>query len=252
MSDENDQNIFGTPAPASTENPASPENPFANQLSGILREDGQVKFTTVESALESIPHAQAHIAKVEAEALAQRARTTELEAELNRTKGALEAVEKLGTTPKIEPNVSTPAAPVVPAVDIDSQIEAKVAASLKANADAERASNNVSSVTAALQEKYGETASQKFYEKASEVGLSKEQINTLAATSPAAVLAYFPEVKQDITNVSVSTTSVPATPVIDFTKPLGVPEKSVLFGSDTKDVLAEWQRHGEFVKVQNS
>jgi len=72
MSDPTPQEPVVSPEPTTapqvaTPEPVDPNSLFANQLANIKSDDGRQKYADVNTALESVPHAQAHIAAQAAE-----------------------------------------------------------------------------------------------------------------------------------------------------------------------------------------
>ena len=249
MTQETDQSIFGQGGEQPpTESPEAVANPFADKLKTITREDGTPKYETVEAALDALPHANQHISTLEQELAKLREEKEAQTSELLRAKGALEAVDRL--VPQGQPtpvNAEPPAAAPAQEEAVDVTEIARQAALEAVNQDrtvaVEKA--NLASVVEQISQQYGDTAEQRFYGKAEELGMSREEINALARTKPKAVLALFPEVKQGTVNVGSSTLSVPAskTPERNADGSLPAPERSVLVGANSKDLINEWKRH---------
>lgn len=250
MTNETDQSIFGKQdtSPAGGVSPETPSNPFADKLMAIQREDGTPKYDSVEAALEALPHANQHISTLEQELLALREEKEQQQAELLRAKGALEAVDRL--VPQGQPNpvnAEPPAAATPQEEAVDVTGIARQAALDAVNQDravaVEKA--NLDSVVNQISQQFGESAEQRFYGKAQELGMSKEEINALARIKPKAVLALFPEVKQGTVNVGTSSMSVHAekAPERNADGSLLPPAQSVLTGATSKALISEWQRH---------
>jgi len=178
MSDQ-DTTIFNkdtnvAPATADTTVTTDPSNTvqIPDSVSEMIGEGR--KYKTVEDALNSIPHAQTHIEKLETEN------------EDFRTKVAaattLDSVlEKIDSTPKTEPNQTSTS------VD-DTNLDARIMQALDAKDLAATRKANQAAVTSTLIELYGDKAEEAYVEIATDSGLSVEALNTLAATSPQAVL----------------------------------------------------------------
>lgn len=258
---QDEQQQQQAPAPQENQQPQSPapqQSPFADKLQTITREDGTPKFQSVEAALESIPHANAHIAKLEEELANERRAKGELTDELNRAKGALEAVDRL-VPPKQEQQPSTPAQQPAPeqgdVVDIDALVTEKVTQTLTLQEQKNIQKANQAAVISAMSEKFGEEAESKFYSKAAELGLTNDEMNDLARTKPRAVVALFPELSQPADkSVSIKTSSShvseqqPVTRNADGSLP--PPENSILIGATSKDLMSEWRRHKPDVAAQ--
>jgi len=175
MVDQTNTSIFNqetaTPAPEIT--PAPKEDPSATLLASILAEDGRQKYATVEDAIKSISHSQEHIRRLEQE-------TAALNEEIARRKTAEEVLEEIKATKPVE---ATPS----PGIDY-SQVESLVDQRLQATEQRKVASDNTSKVVSVMSEKFGDKAEEVFIKTAQDSGISVDQLNALAASSPMAVL----------------------------------------------------------------
>ena len=106
----------------------------------------------------------------------------ELRAEVARRQSAEEVLQRLESK-----TTEKPETPSVGTVDL-AQIEQLVDSRLTARQTAELQKNNLKSVVSKVNEVYGDKAEEMFYTTAKEAGLSMEQVNSLAATAPSAVL----------------------------------------------------------------
>ena len=181
-----DQTIFNkepTQEPTSTEDvkqQSDPNAPFANMLESIKTEDGRQKYADVSAALASVPHAQKHISDLEAEA-------EELRLELAKRQAAEEALQSFKENHQVA---------ATPAEEVDySKIADYVQQTLTEKETQATQSQNLNDVVQHMKTAYSEKAEEVFYAKAQEVGLSVDQINQLAAQSPAAALKLIGETK---------------------------------------------------------
>lgn len=181
----NNQN---TPAPQDQNNGGSnPPTPSSNDalahlLSGIKNERGEQKYKSVEDALNALKHSQDYIPQLSdklrqqeqelAEAKAQAAKIAELE-------NTLKALTQPSQTPASQPAVQGLTA---------EEVAALVNKTLTQTQQAELAKNNLSSVVDTVRKEFGEKAEEVFYGKARDLGMSMEEINSLAARSPVAAL----------------------------------------------------------------
>lgn len=133
------------------------------------------KYSSVEDALKSVPHAQKHISTLEVE-LAQ------VKEELTKRRTTEELLAEIKSSGI--PNVDTTTKPGV----TPDQIEQLVNQSLAQKEIQNKAKDNVNKVTSAFTEKYGEKAEEIYIKIAKESGLTIKDLNNLAATSPSAVL----------------------------------------------------------------
>ena len=191
------------------------------------------KYQSPEDALKSVPHAQKHIetlefelAQVKAE-LTKRKTTQEL---LDEIKSGAQPVEN--TTPRAEVNQDT--------------LEQLVSSTIEKREQATKAKTNASQVANKFTEKFGATAEAAYNQIAKEAGLTVQQLNNLAATSPNAVLKLAglngAVTTSTTTKGSINTQSLTGTPVENTAR---VPR-----GASTKDLVKAWKAAGEKVKSQ--
>lgn len=181
------ENIFGsngmTPSTPTTPAQANPLEALANQLAAIKNESGEQKYKTLDDALKALQHSQQYIPQL-TQTLAEK------EAELAQAKAAAARVEELERsvqqllTPSKAPEQTTPAQPAI----TPEAIAALVKQTLTQNQVEQTSSQNLATVVQAAKAAFGDKADELFYGKAQTLGMSKEAINSLAATSPAAVL----------------------------------------------------------------
>jgi len=178
MSDQ-DTTIFNnttTTEPATTEPVVPPDPSTAIQVPDSVAEligEGR-KYKTIEDALNSIPHAQTHIEKLETE-------HEEYRTKLAAATTLDSVLDKIDSTPKTE---TTPISAEVNSNDL----ETRIAQVLDAKDIAATQQANQTTVTQKLTEIYGEKARDAYLEIASNNGLTVEALNNLASTSPQAVL----------------------------------------------------------------
>lgn len=205
-----DQNIFGENQNPATQpqNNGAPGNgaptPQSDQLGNLLgmikNERGEQKYKTVEEALNALAHSQAYIPQLKAELDATKNSLSEAEA----AKAKIQELEQtvLRLTQNNTPNVDQP-------VGLSEEdIAALVTKTLQRNQEAAIQKQNLDSVVNKVREVHGEKAAEFFYGKAKELGLSQEQINSLAASSPQAALSLLGVGTANIPNRSAPNTSI--------------------------------------------
>jgi len=136
------------------------------------------KYKNVEDALKSVPHAQAHIDRLEEE-------LSTLREQAAKSKTIDEVLEKIDAT-----KTSEQAHQQVQELDVDEIIKrAKegVVNDLSAQEVAAKEQANVDVVINKMSEVYGEKAEEAFIKAAQDSGLTVEAMNKLAAQSPSAV-----------------------------------------------------------------
>lgn len=240
MSDQD--NIFtGTTNPETPEQNAPvqqaqpdtsvPKNDFADLLKSITAEDGRQKYSDVESALKSLPHAQQHISKLEQE-------MAELKAELEKRKTAEEIVSRIESSGRKQEE-ATPSKPAI----TSEQIEALVDKRLSAKEQFNKEQSNIRKVVDTMSKMYGEKSEEVFYSKAAEAGLDRAMINRLAAVSPEAAMRIVGKVEAGgIPPKTFSNTNSDAA----FTnKP--VPSAKLPPYPTTKDMVAAWKASKELI-----
>lgn len=242
---QTEQNTQQTERPSVETNTQS-QNGLSHLLTAIKNEKGETKYGTVEDALKGAAHAQELILKNHSELSNLRAEVQRLREENAEYKGAVSAMNSFNQP-------SQPAPQSQPAKENGSDevnLEELVSNVIKRREDGRTAEANIRSVAVALKEKFGDKAEESFYQKASELGLTRQAMNNLAAQSPTAVLAFF-EGKQatniNPTQTSVNTAAMPPTNAVDLKAPLPRGEKSVLLGMSQAELIDEMRRHKERV-----
>lgn len=232
-----EQSVFEpTPAavvPQPTAEPVTPAaNPADQLLSMVVNDQGQPKYNSMEDAIKGLVASQQHIAKIETENATLRQASTEAKS----VDDILAAVQ----ASKGEQEPAQPAAPTTPQVTEDD-IAKLIGNSLDQRAVQEKVSGNVSTVTARMQELFGDKAEETFYAKASEKGLDRETINSIAGKSPQAVFDLF----------GIESATSPATPAPTHTSVFGSPgnnepakAKSAMGYITTKELLDSWNATG--------
>lgn len=172
-----DQNNGGsnTPTPSSNDQ-------LATLLSGIKNERGEQKYKSVEDALNALKHSQDYIPQL-SDKLRQQ------EQELAEARAAAAKISTLEETLKTLTQQQSQASstPAPQGLNAD-QVAALVSQTLTKQQQADLAKNNLTSVVSKVKESFGEKAEEVFYGKATEVGMSMEEINALAARNPTAAL----------------------------------------------------------------
>ena len=153
-------------------------------LSGIKNERGEQKYKSVEDALKALNHSQNFIPQLQGQLEAKEAALLAAQSKDAEIAALQETVAKL--TQKITEATNTQGQPV----DEDAIAEI-VGRQLQREQAAKKQQDNLGIVTGALGKQFGDKAADVFYGKAQELGMTREQINELAASSPQAVLTMF-------------------------------------------------------------
>lgn len=144
------------------------------------------KYRDVNSALNSIKPAQEHIQKLENDNKELREKVQQLESDLQARESVQSVLDKLGKTGDSEQQNS---------LDPES-VKQLVYGALEERETVTTAKQNVQTVNDKLVSTFGEKAREVVAQKASDLGMSVNDLQQLAARSPKAVLAYF-DVKEN-------------------------------------------------------
>ena len=195
------------------------------------------KYQSVEDALSSVPHAQKHIQTLESE-------LAEVKEELVKRKTTEDLLDEIksgivpqDTTESVQYN--------------QDNLEQLVGQALE-NRDLQKTAHaNTKSVSARFMEQYGEKAEEVYNSVAKESGLTVEQLNSLSATSPDAVLKLsgLEKRSQEIEKSSgtVNTEALESTP-----KDNSELSARVKQGASTKDLVDAWKTAGEKAKQRRA
>lgn len=160
---------------------ANDEQTLTDQTKALIGEGK--KYKDLDAALGSIAPSQAHIAKLEAEAETVQVQMAELREAAAKAATMDDVLNKI--TPQGTPEPQAP-------VGLNAEdVATLVARQLKANTAEDLYNTNAGAVATALQDSYGTEAEVKYAEKAAEFGMSVQDLNKLAGSSPKAVLAMF-------------------------------------------------------------
>ena len=229
----------GETPPADPVVPVVPPTPVLPTEVAELVGEGK-KYRTAEDALKAIPHAQKHITTLEEEA-------KQLREELAKRKTSEELLEEFRAT-GFQPPLADKQGQGTP-VDV----EAIVASVLAKKEAATTAQKNISTVVSTFQNTFGDkTKAEEMYNKvAEESGLSISVLNSLAATSPEAVLRL-----AGITRKQTETTPGKVQGTVNAQafgdKPNSELSARLKSGASTKDMVNAWRIAGEKVKQKLS
>lgn len=150
--------------------------PLVDLLKEIRNPDGSQKFGDVTGLAKGYQHSQSFIQTLMEE-------KKQLEEQLNSYKSQSDKTSELERTvqellQQRNQNTTTPVTP--------EQIAEMVNRSLDTRSVKEKQAANLATVTSTLQQAFGADAETKFYGKAAELGMSREEINALAAQNPKA------------------------------------------------------------------
>lgn len=226
--------LFNQPEATTTppvDNSTASIEAFANQLFAIKNDKGEPKYNSLTTALDALKHSQEYIPQLKTENTSLNAEVERLKAELAQRASLEEQLAKFTTTRQPEP--ATPTSEPAKAFD-ESALQEMVQRTLSQEQAKTVAASNIQQVRTALVSKFGEKAQEEVKARASELGLTMEQIDGMAASSPKALLHLFGASPASTTAAPVrSSVTLPETPRQEGVKH---PGKSLLRGAKTKDV----------------
>lgn len=209
--------------------PAIPED-----LSGWIGEGK--KYSSLEEALKSIPHAQQHISTLE-----------------NDNKAFKEQIEKVKSMEELLEQIKTQQAPkdgnTNPQVSYDAddllsklsgQLDSLVEQKLTLKNQQEVQSKNTKTVVDSFKEAYGDKAEEAYNRLSEDIGMDVATLNSLASTSPKALLKMAGINSQKAPVISnKSTVNTEAF----YTNANNQPQqaKPVMFGASSSEVQAAWR-----------
>lgn len=193
------------------------------------------KYGTVNSALEAIPHAQSHIATLEAE----NARLRE-----EATKGA--------TTADILDSINAQNKPTSDPVTVDpSAIATQVINTLNEQDALKQTEDNIAQADQETIAAYGDKAGQLTVDVAAKLGVGLDFMQKIAGESPKAFAKLLSDNKTEVQlppAVTQSSINIQALANAGGADELSRPTKSVLSGASQTEVLAEFRRCGKLAE----
>lgn len=244
MSDQN--SIFNDPnaAPPQNQNPPGnggtpQDDDLATLLSGIKNERGEPKYKSVQDALKALQHSQEYIPTLKQTKEELEQKLAEAMTEVAKVKTLEQTVAELAQRITNAPTNTA----VVP-VD-EGKIAELVNRTLTQAQQATLQRTNLQSVVAAVKTVYGDKAEEVFYNKANELGMSRDEFNAMAARSPKAVLSLIGVGENKSTTTAQGVNTVGFQPKPDsFIKRNG---KSVLSGAGAREIAQEREASNQMV-----
>lgn len=169
-----------TPQEQQTAPAKSEDSHFDQMLKGITNQEGKPKYTSVQQALGSIPHAQKHINQLETENQQLKDELTSIKEQLEEYK---ERVERFDT---VENLLEQRESKGLSQEELDQYLEQK----LQQRETVKTVQQNQASVVRSLVEMFGDqaTAEREFMALQNDLGVD---LTELSGKSPKAVLRYF-------------------------------------------------------------
>lgn len=242
----NQENTDTNPNPPAGSNPANVQapDPVATMLLNIKNENGEPKYKDLNTALQALQASQEYIPTLKTQMETEKAEAQRLRLEVARLSTIEETV--LALTQRQQAPTGTP-----PVGLDEGQIAELVNRTLTAKEQQATSAANVQSVVSTLQSVFGTDAEKKFIEKAQEMGMSVQEMNTLAAKSPKAVLSMLgvtgqsaPKPNTSATQGTVNTSAFQPNPQTF----VGRNNKSMMIGATTQDLQMESKAANQMVE----
>lgn len=230
------ESIFAGATPPTDDpntNPATQTSQIPQELVELVGEGK--KYKTVDEALKSVPHAQTHIQKLEAELAAKNEALMKAKA----IEDLLEEVKKTAPPVIQPPSVQTQEVNPEDIVKTVDQVVERRLAIQEAN---RRAQVNTTSVVNAFTKRFGDNSEKEYIKIAEESGLSIEALNRLAATSPAAVLKLAGiQETPEVNHTPGKTAGTVNTEAFRSQQPPGTTQSAKVQGGKTSDLVSAWR-----------
>lgn len=209
-------------------------DPFATLLASVKNERGEQKYKDVNEAFNGLKHAQEYIPTLKNELSQKDQALAAAQARIN------ELLEANNSLISLTSNQQTQSQPTPQGLD-EKQIADLIAHTIDQRATQQTSQQNVATVVSTLQSVFGADAEKTFYGKAAELGMSVQEMNTLAAKSPKAVLKML-----GVDGSAQKVNGIPNTGTINTTNFntqkesfVGRNNKSALIGATTDDLNQE-------------
>jgi hypothetical protein len=216
-------------APAAQQQAPDSSSLFADQLKGILNEQGQQKYDSLPKALEGLAHSQQYIPQLKTELLSKEAELVALRAQVAQQASIEDVVSRLSSQQKAPQELGTP--PATSGLD-EQAVMQLVQQQLGQAKQLDQQSANTAQVQQALSSKFGDKAAEMVQIKARDLNTTPEALGQLAKQNPSLVLALFNTSASSTTSPTIGSVNIP--PYSTDRPPLEKPTKSLLSGATSK------------------
>lgn len=234
--------LFNNDKPQNT----NPNPSVEDLLSGIKRDDGTPKYSSVEEALKALQESQKFIPQVLDEKKGVEAKLQELQEELTKRKTLEELTETLKSKPQPIGNDPTATPSDTPKgvnpEDIEKLLEEKLAQREAKSVQ----KSNYESVVAQLSSKFGDKAKEHIQKTAEQLGTTPEDLKKIASENPKLALRLLDnDGSLQTPNSNKSTINPPRT--IEENNQMPEFEKGAVRGGLTDKEMAErWREVGSY------
>lgn len=201
---------------------APTDNSYADLLGLIKNERGEPKYKTVQDAFVALKHSQEYIPQLTTQLSQKDSELATARQEAAKIAELERSIEAL--TRKETPALETPSGGVT-----EEQIAELVNRTLTRKQGEDTQKSNLSRVVNEMQQKFGADAEKAFYTKATELGMSVQEFNKLAATTPLAVL--------NLLGVQAATKPQHTTQPAQFNTEAFQPQQNSFVGRNAKPML---------------
>lgn len=247
MADQANENvtntIFNSEAPVNQvddnqpiEQKASQPLPIPEELQDFIGEGK--KYSSIEDALKSIPHAQKHISTLEQENQTYKQQVEKVKS-MEELLEQMKAQQNTKEQPTVAPVGNEGADDLLDklAQQMETLVEQKLA--MKQQQDVQQ--QNKAKVVDAFKQAYGDKANEVYTKLSEETGMPLEALNNLAATSPKALMKLAGLSGQAMQSSQKPNSSVNTEAFIANASSKPVEAKPVMYGATTADILSTWR-----------
>jgi hypothetical protein len=233
-----------TPQPGNGGN--SQNDQLTTLLAAIKNERGEPKYKTVEDALKALQHSQEYIPTLKQTKEELEARLQAVSAKADKVDQLTALVEQLTQTNK-EPAANQPSS-----VLTEEQVADLVQKTLTKTQKEAVQKQNLETVITTMKTVFGDKASEVFYQRAQELGISREDFNAMAAKTPQAVLKLVgadnsSQNRNLPSNINTNGFQPKPDSAIGRNK-----AKSTLLGATTEELMQERQRSNALVEEMHA
>jgi len=227
--------------------PTPSDNPFEDLLGTIKNEKGEVKYEDVPTALKALDHSQQHIGTLEQENASVKAKLQEAQMELEKRKSVEDVVKSLTQPSQNQPVNVDP----TPNDGLDEEkVLNLVKSALTNQREADTADQNLKTVVSKLSEKFGDNTATIVGDMVNSLGTTAEELQMLSKQNPNLVLKLFDAAEVKQTPQSSQTINVSRNTIPGNTEPAQPSTSLIRGGASTKDIVASWKEHGDYVKKE--
>ena len=220
-----------------TEPTPSPEDNLAILLASITNEEGQPKYKDVPTALEALKHSQAFIPELKGKNDELLAKVQQYETELGKQNAVTDFINQLQSTQGTQeqtPEKPSESGQALTLEDVEKLIAERESKKLS--------DTNIKSVSEKILAAHGEKTEEFLTNRSKELGMSMEDLNTLAAKSPQAALALLGQTSSAPKPTGpTSSVNSGALPTNQQSLEAPRPTTSMMRGAKTKDLNAYMQ-----------